>query len=185
VDLPFAGLKLLRPRVFPDDRGFFVETFRKDLLARAGLDVEFVQDNHSRSARHTVRGLHFQRPSARSPGQAKLVRAAAGRILDVVVDMRRDQPTFGRWHAQVLDDETHAQLFVPIGFAHGFCVLSDHADVVYKVSAVYDAATEAGFAFDDPDVGVDWPINREVAVLSKRDIAAGRFRDAVTIASTP
>ena len=154
VDLPFAGLKLVRPRVFPDDRGFFVETFRKDVLARAGIDVEFVQDNHSRSARHTVRGLHFQRPSGRSPGQAKLVRVAAGRILDVVVDMRREQPTFGRWHAQLLDDQAHAQLFVPIGFAHGFCVLSDHADVVYKVSSVYDAATEAGFAFDDPDVGV-------------------------------
>jgi dTDP-4-dehydrorhamnose 3,5-epimerase len=177
VDLPLAGLKLIKPKVFADDRGFFLESYRKDLLAEVGVAVEFVQDNHSRSIRHTIRGLHFQRASARSPGQAKLVGVAAGTIFDVAVDLRRRSPTFGRWHGEILDDQSHGQLFIPVGFAHGFCVLSESADVLYKVTSIYDAPTEAGFAFDDPDVGVAWPVGRGTALLSKRDETALRLRD--------
>jgi dTDP-4-dehydrorhamnose 3,5-epimerase len=177
VDLPLPGLKLIKPKVFADDRGFFLESFRKDLLVKAGVDVEFVQDNHSRSVRHTIRGLHFQRASAQSPGQAKLVRVASGTIFDVAVDMRPASPSYGKWHAEILDDQTLTQFFVPVGFAHGFCVLSERADVIYKVTGYYDAATEAGFAFDDPDVAVAWPIKRGTALLSRRDETAGLFRD--------
>ncbi len=176
VELPLQGLKMVRPRVFADDRGFFVEVWRRDLLEQAGISTEFVQDNHSRSVMHTVRGLHFQRASARGPGQAKLVRVARGRVFDVAVDVRAGSPTFGRWHGAVLDDVDHHALYIPVGFAHGFCVLSDVADVCYKVSAVYDAQTEAGFAFDDPNVGVEWPVGRAHAQLSKRDIDAPPFR---------
>lgn len=184
IDLPLAGLKMVRPKVFPDDRGFFLESFRVDVLSAAGVRVDFVQDNHSRSVKNTIRGLHFQTASERSPGQAKLVRVAAGRILDVAVDLRRESPSFGKWHGEILDDVTHAELFVPVGFAHGFCVLSDVADVLYKVTAVYDPLTETGFAFDDPEVGVSWPIARGDALLSRRDMAAKSFRD-VAHASAP
>ncbi len=177
TDLPLAGLKLIKPKVFADPRGFFLESWRKDTLERAGVDVEFVQDNHSRSTRNTVRGLHFQRASERGPGQAKLVRVARGQVFDVAVDLRRGSPTFGRWHAELLDDVTHHALFIPVGFAHGFCVVSDVADFCYKVSAVYDAQTETGFAFDDPVVGVSWPVGRADALLSKRDIEARPFRE--------
>ena len=177
VELPLEGLKLIRPKVFPDPRGFFLESFREDLLKAAGVRTDFVQDNHSRSVKNTVRGLHFQRASERSPGQAKLVRVARGRIFDVAVDLRRGSPTFGKWHGQILDDEEHVQFLVPIGFAHGFCVLSDVADVLYKVTSVYDAATETGFAFDDPEVAVAWPVTRSQALLSARDIAAKALRE--------
>lgn len=176
IDLPLAGLKLIKPRVFHDDRGFFLESYRKDLLARHGIDVEFVQDNHSRSTKNTVRGLHLQRASAKGPGQAKLIRVVTGRIFDVAVDVRPESPTRGRWHAEVLDEQNHHQLYVPVGFAHGFCVLSETADVVYKVSSVYDADTETGFVFDDPDVGVAWPVQRGEALLSKRDETAMTFQ---------
>lgn len=176
IDLPLAGLKLIKPRVFHDDRGFFLESYRKDLLARHGVDVEFVQDNHSRSTKNTVRGLHLQRASAKGPGQAKLIRVVTGKIFDVAVDIRPDSPTRGRWHAEVLDEQNHHQLYVPVGFAHGFCVLSETADVVYKVSSVYDAETETGFVFDDPDVGVAWPVPRGEARLSKRDETAMTFQ---------
>ena len=179
TDLPLEGLKLMQPKVFVDGRGFFLESFRVDTLRAAGVVVDFVQDNHSRSSRNTVRGLHFQKASERSPGQAKLVRVATGQILDVAVDIRPKSPTFGRWHAEVLDDQNHAQLFVPIGFAHGFCVLSEVADVIYKVSSYYDAAAETGFAFDDPEVGVRWPVDRAGALLSGRDISAKSFREIV------
>ena len=163
VDLPLAGLKLIKPQVFADDRGFFLETYRTEWI-----DAAFVQDNHSRSVRNTIRGLHFQK----GKGQAKLVRVATGKIFDVAVDLRAGSPTFGKWHAEVLDEHTKHILFIPTGFAHGFCVLSEVADVLYKVSSVYDAATETGFAFDDPEVGVAWPIKRPAALLSKRDTSA-------------
>ncbi len=174
VDLPLSGLKLLKPKVLKDARGFFVESFRSEWL-----DVNFVQDNHSRSVKNTIRGLHFQRASDKGPGQAKVMRVARGRIFDVAVDIRPGSPTFGKWHAEVLDDESHHQLFVPIGFAHGFCVLSEAADVLYKVSSYYDAESESGFAFDDPAVGVAWPVTREQALLSKRDVEARPLRDVV------
>jgi dTDP-4-dehydrorhamnose 3,5-epimerase len=160
------GLVLIEPQVNRDERGFMGETFRLPDWRRLGVDPEFVQESHSRSVRGTLRGLHFQT----SPGQAKLVRCPRGRIWDVAVDLRRDSPTYGRWEAYELDDERHHQLFVPIGFAHGFCVLSEVADMSYLLSSVYDPATEAGIAWDDPEVGVDWPVSDPL--LSERDQAA-------------
>ncbi len=160
------GTILLEPVVHGDDRGFFFESFRRDLWAEHGVDVDFVQHNHSRSARGTLRGIHFQT----EPGQAKLIRCVRGRIFDVAVDLRRGSPTYGRWEGHVLDDESHRQLFVPLGFAHGFAVLSDVADVAYLCSSTYDPATEAGIAWDDPDVGVEWPLDDPL--LSERDKTA-------------
>lgn len=163
---------LLEPQVFGDHRGFFAETFREDAWSAAGVDVAFAQDNHSRSRRGTLRGMHFQM----TPGQAKLVRCARGAIVDVVVDLRRASSTFGEWEAFELDDESMRQLFVPIGFAHGFCVTSEVADVVYKCSSYYDPATEAGIAYDDPAVGIVWPSDVE-PVVSERDAQAPRLAD--------
>ncbi len=148
-----AGLALLQPESFADERGFFLESYSSRDLEQLGITTEFVQDNHSRSVRDTVRGLHFQT----GPGQAKLVRAARGRVWDVAVDIRADSPTFGEWEAFELDDVEHWQLYLPVGFAHGFCALSDVADVSYKVSAYYDPATERGIAWDDPGIGISWP----------------------------
>jgi dTDP-4-dehydrorhamnose 3,5-epimerase len=171
LDTRLDGLVLLAPDVHPDARGFFLETFRANVWADNGVNVEFVQDNHSRSHRGALRGMHFQT----APGQAKLIRCARGAILDAVVDLRRGSPTFGEWEAHRLDDEEGRQLYVPVGFGHGFCVLSDVADVVYKCSSYYDPATEAGIAFDDPDVGIAWP-DLELTV-SERDRTAPRLAD--------
>jgi dTDP-4-dehydrorhamnose 3,5-epimerase len=165
------GLVLLAPRVFGDDRGFFVETYREELWSQHGIPTDFVQDNHSRSRRGTLRGIHFQT----HPGQGKLVRCARGAVLDVVVDLRTDSPTFGEWEAVQLDDERHLQLWIPIGFGHGFCVLSDVADFAYKCTNVYDPATEAGIRFDDPDVGIEWP-DIELS-YSERDRTAPRLAE--------
>ena len=154
-----------------DERGFFLETYAASEWDGLGVDADFVQHNHSRSSRGTLRGLHFQT----SPGQAKLLRCARGAILDVAVDLRRDSPTYGQWEAHVLDDENHHQLFVPIGFAHGFVVLSEVADVSYQVSSLYDPATEAGIAWDDPEVGVDWQVAEPL--LSERDKTAPRLAE--------
>ena len=173
VALPLAGLRLVKPRIHRDARGFVVETFAAAAYRAAGLDASFVQDTHARSVHGTVRGMHFQT----TPGQAKLVRAATGRVFDVVVDLRRDSPTFGRWHAEILDDVAHHQLFVPVGFAHGFCALSPVADVAYKVSSPYDPATEAGFAWNDPAVGIAWPV--ATPILSPRDQAARPLREVL------
>ncbi|MEP6681226.1 MAG: dTDP-4-dehydrorhamnose 3,5-epimerase [Chloroflexota bacterium] len=158
-----AGLALLQPESFADERGFFLESYSRRDLEQFGITTEFVQDNHSRSVRDTVRGLHFQT----GPGQAKLVRAARGRVWDVAVDIRADSPTFGEWEAFELDDVEHWQLYLPVGFAHGFCAISDVADVCYKVSAYYDPARERGIAWDDPRIGISWP-TREPK-LSDRD----------------
>ncbi len=166
------GLVLLAPTVHGDARGFFVETFRADEWAAVGVPTKFVQDNHSRSRRGTLRGIHFQT----HPGQGKLVRVAHGRVLDVVVDLRRGSPTFGEWEAVELDDEQCLQLYIPVGFGHGFCVLSETADFVYKCTAYYDAATEAGIRFDDPDVGIRWPDDLDLR-YSDRDREAPRLAD--------
>jgi dTDP-4-dehydrorhamnose 3,5-epimerase len=153
----------MAPRRVGDARGFFAETFRQEWLP----SVSFVQDNHSRSRRGTVRGMHFQT----RPGQAKLARCARGAVLDVVVDLRRASPTFGCWEAFPLDDEELHQVFVPVGFAHGFAVVSEEADVVYKVSSYYDPAIESGFRYDDPAVGIEWPAEVDLTP-SERDSTA-------------
>jgi dTDP-4-dehydrorhamnose 3,5-epimerase len=165
------GVVLLEPTVYGDERGFFVETFRSDGWAKLGIDVEFVQHNHSRSSKGTLRGLHFQT----EPGQAKLVRCPRGAIFDVAVDLRRGSPTYGQWEGHVLDDVKHHQLFVPAGFGHGFAVLSDVADVTYLLSSTYNPATESGIAWDDPEVGVEWPV--EEPLLSERDKSAPRLAE--------
>ncbi len=159
------GLVLLAPTVHGDERGFFQETFREDAWSAEGVDTSFVQDNHSRSKRATVRGIHFQT----HPGQGKLVRCARGAVWDVVVDLRRGSATFGEWEAFELDDVHGHQLWIPVGFGHGFCVLSDVADFVYKCTAYYDAQTEAGIRFDDPEVGIEWPLPAEELLYSQRD----------------
>ena len=166
IDARLAGAKLIKPGVHGDERGFFLESFRVDALADAGVEAVFVQDNHSRSSHGIIRGMHFQ------PGQVKLVRCARGAIFDVIVDIRRDSPTFGQWEGYELNDETHQQLLVPDGFAHGFCVLSDSADVTYKVSSYYDPSAEGGFRFDDPAVGIEWPIPADRLIASARDRSA-------------
>jgi dTDP-4-dehydrorhamnose 3,5-epimerase len=145
------GPVVVKPAVHGDERGFFVETYRRSVYSELGISEEFVQDNHSRSRQNVVRGMHFQ------PGQAKLVRCARGEILDVLVDIRPDSPTFGQWEGYTLGETGAEQLYCPDGFAHGFCVLSEVADVVYKVSTYYDPARESGFRFDDPGVGIEWP----------------------------
>jgi dTDP-4-dehydrorhamnose 3,5-epimerase len=169
------GPLLLEPVIHGDARGFFVETFRHDRLAELDLGdgVEFVQDNHSRSRRGVVRGMHFQL----GEGIAKLVRCARGEIFDVVVDIRPGSPQFGSWESFVLDDATHAQLLVPVGFAHGFCVLSELADVIYRQTGYYDPGLERGIAYDDPEIGIDWPIPAAERIVSARDATAPRLRE--------
>jgi dTDP-4-dehydrorhamnose 3,5-epimerase len=165
------GVVLLEPAVHGDERGFLIESFSASAWAEAGVATEFVQDNHSRSDAGILRGLHFQT----DPGQAKLVRCVRGRIWDVAVDLRRGSPSFGQWEGHELDDVSHRQLFVPVGFAHGFCVLSEIADVHYKLSSYYDPETEAGIAWDDPEVGVEWPLAEPRT--SKRDRSAPRLAE--------
>jgi dTDP-4-dehydrorhamnose 3,5-epimerase len=159
---------LIETVVHGDERGFFVETYLRDAFAELGLQDDFVQDNHSRSRQRVVRGMHFQ------PGMAKLVRCARGSIFDVLVDLRRGSPTFGQWEGFELSDANHHQLYCPDGFAHGFCVLSKIADVVYKTSTYYAPELEAGFAYNDPDVAIDWPAEREL-LASPRDRMAPRL----------
>jgi dTDP-4-dehydrorhamnose 3,5-epimerase len=165
------GVVLIEPEVYGDERGFLLESFSRAEYSELGVEVDFVQDNHSRSGANILRGIHFQT----EPGQAKLVRCGRGRIWDVAVDLRRASPTYGQWEGYELDDVAHRQLFVPVGFGHGFCVLSDVADVLYKVSSYYDPETESGIAWDDPDVAVDWPISEPQ--LSERDRNAPKLTE--------
>jgi len=173
VRLP--GLVVIQPAVHADGRGFFCETYRHNWHSDLGIPAQrqFVQDNQSRSTRGVVRGMHFQV----GEGVAKLVRCARGAIMDVAVDLRRGSPTYGQWEGVELDDESLRALYVPVGFAHGFCVLSDVADVVYKQTGYYDADLERGFVYDDPDVGIDWPLPPEELSPSERDAHAPRLRD--------
>lgn len=168
LETKLEGPILLAPAVFSDERGFFCETFREEALAAMGIEEQFVQDNHSRSRRGTVRGMHFQV----GDGTSKLVRCGRGSILDVLVDIRRGSPTYGHWEAFELTDENMHVIYAPVGFAHGFCVLSDVADVLYKQSNYYSADLERGFRYDDPDVGIEWPIGPEDRVVSQRDATA-------------
>jgi dTDP-4-dehydrorhamnose 3,5-epimerase len=169
------GVVLIEPDVHGDERGFFVETFRANEMQQLGIEVEFVQENHSRSGERVLRGLHMQR------GQAKLVRCARGAIFDVAVDLRPDSPTYKRWEGYELDDVTHRQLLIPDGFGHGFCVLSEQSDVIYRVSSYYDPELEKGIAWDDPEVAVRWPVSEPI--LSDRDRNAPRLAEvAATLA---
>ncbi len=170
-ELPLAGAKLILPKIFSDSRGFFLESYSEPRYHAAGIRERWVQDNHSRSVKGTLRGLHYQS----APGQAKLVRVTLGAIYDVLVDIRPESPTFGRSCGVQIDSEQHAQVYVPVGFAHGFCVLSDVAEVQYKVSSPYDAATECAIRWNDPELNVDWPIRDPV--LSQRDQVSESFAD--------
>lgn len=164
----FDGAMLIAPKVFPDERGFFSETYRRSEFVALGIEEEMVQDNHSRSGRGIVRGMHFQV----GRGAAKLVRVASGHIFDVIVDLRRGSPTFGQWEGHDLSEENMLTLYVPVGFAHGFCVISDVADVIYKQDRYFAAATERGIRYDDPELGIDWPLPVEQLIASERDADA-------------
>jgi dTDP-4-dehydrorhamnose 3,5-epimerase len=169
------GVRLLVPRVFADDRGFFMETWNAQVFARIGIDVPFVQDNHSRSEQWTLRGLHYQLEQP----QGKLVRVVSGEILDVAVDLRRSSPTLGRWTARRLSAENRHQLWVPPGFAHGFLVLSEHADVVYKCTEFYRPDAERCLHWSDAALAIEWPLPLGVQPrLSARDAAAPAFDHA-------
>jgi dTDP-4-dehydrorhamnose 3,5-epimerase len=169
VPTTLEGPVLLQPVVHRDERGFFIESYRASVLAALGITDEWVQDNHSRSARGVIRGMHFQ------PGMAKLIRCARGEIVDVLVDIRKGSPAFGQWEAFTLNDENLRQLYVPDGFAHGFCVTSEVADVVYKCAAYYDPKAESGISYQDPDIGIHWP---EIELTpSERDASAPQLKD--------
>ncbi|MCB1081643.1 MAG: dTDP-4-dehydrorhamnose 3,5-epimerase [Chlamydiia bacterium] len=166
-NLKLPGAKLISPTVFHDERGYFLESHQQVRYKDLGIDETFVQDNHSFSKEGVIRGMHFQ------AGQAKLVRVASGKIYDVIVDIRPDSPTFGKWEGVILGGADHQQLYIPEGFAHGFCVLSPEAHVLYKISSYYNKEIEQGFRFDDPEIGIDWPI--KAAIVSERDRANPYF----------
>jgi dTDP-4-dehydrorhamnose 3,5-epimerase len=173
LDTRLEGPLLLAPPVFGDERGFFCETYRRSTLMELGVQEEMVQDNHSRSRRGVVRGMHF----SVGRGAAKLVRCGRGAIYDVLVDIRRGSPTFGQWEGFELTDENMHVLYAPVGFAHGFCVLSETADVLYKQDAYYTPPTDRGFKYDDPDVAIAWPLAPDELVPSERDLEAPLLRD--------
>ena len=166
INTEIDGVVLIEPVVHGDHRGFFMETYRRDRFADLGIACDFVQDNHSRSSRGVLRGLHYQlgRP------QAKLVRATRGRVFDVVVDVRRGSPTFSRWVGAELSESNRRMLFAPAGFAHGFLVLSEIAEFQYKCSDVYAPDEERGLRWDDRDLAIDWPLGDDEPVLSERDL---------------
>jgi dTDP-4-dehydrorhamnose 3,5-epimerase len=174
VDTPLGGIKLVEADVFGDDRGFFMETFNVRDFEKFGLPTTFVQDNHSRSAGGVLRGLHFQYPT----WQGKLVRVVEGEIFDVAVDIRPGSTSFGEWYGVHLSATNKHQLYIPEGFAHGFCVLSDSADVVYKCTAPYTPAEDRCISWNDPDIGIDWPVSEPL--VSAKDANGGRLRDLET-----
>lgn len=169
------GPILIAPRVLGDERGFFCETYRQGVFSELGIPEPMVQDNHSRSRRGIVRGMHFQVGA----GASKLVRCARGAIYDVVVDLRRGSPTFGQWESFELTEDNMRIAYCPIGFAHGFCVISDVADVMYKQSNYYTDATERGIAYNDPEVGIRWPLPLEELIPSARDASAPRLSEII------
>jgi dTDP-4-dehydrorhamnose 3,5-epimerase len=163
---PLPGVVVVSPTLHDDSRGTFFEMYKRSEYREFGIDRDFVQDNFSHSVANVVRGLHFQFPPA---AQAKLVSVVQGRILDAIVDIRRGSPGYGKWFSVELSEQNRKSLFVPEGYAHGFCVLSEEADVMYKCSAEFDPATEGGICWNDPDVGIAWPV--EKPVISVRDAA--------------
>ena len=176
-DTPLNGVRVITPPRFGDARGFFSETWSRPKLAAAGIEIDFVQDNHSLSATPgTVRGLHFQAPPH---AQDKLVRCGRGRLFDVAVDIRRGSPTYGRWWGTELSFENGRQLLVPAGFAHGFATLEPDTEIVYKCSDVYAPETEGALLWNDPEIGIEWPVEGE-AILSDKDAVAPRLAEFET-----
>ena len=170
IQTPLPGVILLEPKRYGDARGFFLETYRTDILKEAGISLPFIQDNHSRSSRGILRGLHYQLVQP----QGKLVRVTRGEVFDVAVDIRRGSPTFGQWYGAILDEESMRMMYVPPGFAHGFVVLSDVADFLYKCTDYYHPESEQGILWNDPEIGIQWPIT-EVR-LSDRDKASPQLK---------
>ena len=167
---PIPDLLLIQPQVFADERGFFLETFRRRGFEDQGIGQEFVQDNHSRSRKGVLRGLHFQK----NHPQGKLIYVISGAIFDVALDLRRESPSFGRWHGAVLSDENHHQLWIPPGFAHGFCVMSEQVDLVYKCTDYYHPEDEGGIIWNDPELKIEWPIPNPI--VSEKDSKHPTFR---------
>lgn len=165
IQTSLPGVLIFEPKVFGDERGFFVETYRDEWLQQAGLNVRFIQDNQSRSRKGVLRGLHYQMQQT----QGKLVRVSRGSVFDVAVDVRKDSPYFGQWMGTVLDDVRHRQLYVPPGFAHGFCVLSEEADFNYKCSAYWHPQSETGIRWNDPAISIQWPEIGQDFALSDKD----------------
>lgn len=174
TETQIPDVKLIAPDIYEDERGFFMESYNRRRWRAAGIDCDFVQDNHSRSRGGVLRGLHYQLVH----GQAKLVRATRGRVFDAVVDIRRGSPHFGRWVGYELSASNRLQLFAPAGFAHGFLVLSDEAEFQYKCSEYYDPEDERGLAWDDPGIGIEWPMGDLRPILSERDRHWGTLTEA-------
>ena len=168
---PLPGVVVVKNRVFGDERGFFMETYNKQRFKEVGLPANFVQDNHSRSSKGVIRGLHYQFPQ----WQGKLVRTIAGAIYDVAVDLRRDSPTYSQWFGIELNDDNRWQLYIPPGFAHGFATLSDSADVAYKCTTLYKFEDDAGIRWNDPDIGIEWPV--ENPIVSAKDRSSPFLKD--------
>jgi dTDP-4-dehydrorhamnose 3,5-epimerase len=175
INTNLAGVVVIEPRVFADERGFFIETWNAARFRDAGLPQHFVQDNHSRSKQGVLRGLHYQEPNP----QGKLVRCTRGAIYDVAVDIRRGSPSFGKWYGAELSEENKRMLWVPPGFAHGFCSLTDDCDVLYKCTSLYDAANDRSILWNDPEIGIRWPLKEPL--LSAKDAAAPRLKDAAVL----
>ena len=173
VSTSIPGLIVIEPQVFGDDRGFFLESWSEAKFADLGLDLTFVQDNHSRSAKGVLRGLHFQNPNP----QGKLVRVSAGRVWDVAVDLRRSSPTFGKWHGVELSAANKRMFWVPPGFAHGFLSLEDGTDFLYKCTATYEPANERSLLWDDPSLGIDWPLDGIEPQLAAKDQVGKPFAE--------
>ena len=175
LDTPIDGVRVIEPRVFGDARGFFMETWQRETFAAAGIDVDWDQDNHSRSARGVLRGLHYQLPNP----QGKLARVVVGAVFDVVADLRRSSPTFGRWFGVELSADNHRMLWAPPGVAHGFLVLSESADFLYKCSGLWSPADEKAVRWDDPQLAIDWPLAAgQQPAQSAKDAAAPFLAEA-------
>jgi dTDP-4-dehydrorhamnose 3,5-epimerase len=172
VETGFEGLFVLEPRVFADERGYFFESFNSQTFKSNGLDFDWVQDNQSHSKHGVIRGLHFQKPPH---AQTKLIRVLKGEIVDVVVDLRHSSPTYGKSFSVVLSSQNKLQLLVPKGFAHGFSVLSEEADVMYKCDALYNKETESGILFNDPLLGIDWQVSQDKMIVSEKDLILPAF----------
>ncbi len=171
--LQIPDVILIEAQTFGDERGFFMETFKESDFAANGINSRFVQDNYSHSVKGVLRGLHYQK---NPKPQAKLVGAIRGKIFDVAVDIRKGSPTYGKWVSEVLSEDNHRMLYVPVGFAHGFCVLSDEADIVYKVTEEFAPECDRGIIWNDPELGISWPVERPV--VSKKDAQQPTLKDA-------